>query len=81
MNGSALIDGTEDYKKYCNPEYICKNKNAISYEVDKGNPHTLNNWIDSFDMFCATKLEISMMATNFFIGQTIMFLFIPKLQD
>lgn len=68
MNGAELTHGTENYEKYCNAKYICQNQERITYEVDETHPHTLNNWIKSFDLFCASNFSISVMAMNFFIG-------------
>lgn len=70
MHGSDLVDGTPDYETYCNTEYVCNklNSDTISYEVDWDHPHSLRNWIESFDLLCASHLEISAMAMYFFLG-------------
>lgn len=83
MNGIEIANGSADFDKYCNPQYICNNNKmqSLTYQVDWKQPYSLRNWIDSFSMFCASNFQISLIAMNFFIGQALMCLFIPKLQD
>ena len=83
MNGVDLESDSNDYQTYCNVDYVCNNKDneAITFEVDRDHPHTLWNWIESFDLLCASHFEISAMAMNFFVGQAITCLIIPPLQD
>lgn len=51
------------------------------YKVDWDHPHSLHNWIDSFDMLCMSSGDISAIAIYFFLGQAITSLIVPYLQD
>ena len=83
MNGASIASGSADFDKYCNQDYICKNPDlkSFTYQIDWKQQYSLRNWIDSFNLFCASNFQISLIAMNFFIGQAIMCIFIPKLQD
>ena len=83
MHGSELTRGTNDYEMYCNTDYVCNklNNDTISYEIDWEHPHSLRNWIESFDLLCASHLDIGAMGMYFFLGQAITCLIIPRLQD
>ena len=89
LHGTDLVPGSQDHHAYCHQEYICNSgavqgkptEQGFMYEVDWSHPHSLYNWIDSFDMLCMSPTDISAMAIYYFLGQTITSLIVPQLQD
>jgi len=79
MDGQELVDGSQEYSKYCSVQNVCQAPNAwLQVEVDKQSPVSLRNWIESFDLLCASSFEISMLAMAFFVGQTLTCMYIPR---
>lgn len=65
----------------CEPNYFCHNKNNITYEIDYDDEISLNNWVQEFDLVCASSFTISSFGMIFFAGYAIGSAIIPKLAD
>ena len=75
------ITGVKIDEKDCEPQWYCNPDNHITYKIDDNSDMTLTNWIDDFDLLCASKLEISSFGMLFFSGFTIGSMILPQYGD
>lgn len=83
-NGELIPQDSDDYEKYCTPSYFCnKRESDVNLDVwmNPVSTSTLRNWIIDFDLLCASHLEISFFAMSAFIGLSIAFFILPRMQD
>lgn len=67
------------FKFDCDPEQTCTpffNRYSTSgykngYFVDWGSHASLHNWIEDFDLRCASSLYVSLFASAYFLGQVL----------
>ena len=66
-------------KYECKPEDFCGTD--IVHEVDWNNPESLHNWVETLDMACATKIQVSFLGSGFFMGWVFALLIAPRIAD
>lgn len=65
----------------CSPKDFCDDPNLASFEPDTSHEDYLNNWIQKFDLTCASSVKISAIGTTFFASWLFTLLFLPRLAD
>jgi hypothetical protein len=76
----GIVEGSDDYKKYCKPEYFCDKSHEIKHRVVPSHV-TLENWISKYDLVCADKFIISSFGMLYFAGFALGALFLPNMSD
>ena len=70
-NGQPIPEDSPDYDTQCKPDYFCDSSNGISYTVDQDSRITLDNWMNKYDLICASPFVISSFSMSFFAGYAI----------
>jgi MFS family permease len=65
----------------CPREKVCALKEASSWQVDWGEPHSLLNWITWLDYHCVDNVWIGLFGTLYFLGFFLGSLIFPPLSD
>jgi len=76
-----MVDGSEEYKKKCNPDYFCNINNNVRWHIDWDNKDTLYNWMTHFELCCSPKIFISGPSMCFFFGFAVGVIILPALSD
>lgn len=63
----------------CDHEAYCLNKESVS--VDWSNDWSLQNWVPRFSLECVEPYRIGMLGSLFYLGSTIMGIFVTRLGD
>ena len=59
------------------PSYFCNDSNNITWFKDSDDQFSLNNWIDRFELTCASPFIISSFSMFNFMGWALGSLFVP----
>jgi len=76
----CTYEGSEE-TSICKPADFCQDDTVTSFEPNMDLPDSYNNWILKFDLTCASKMKIGMIAASPFVGWVTTLLFIPRLAD
>ena len=76
----CTYEGSEEPVK-CKPEEFCNNPKVKSYEPNWDLDDTYDNWVMRFDLHCASKGEIGLITSAFFMGWVFTLTWMPRFSD
>ena len=66
----------------CSRDYICSSPTPIQYVIDyNSGGENQHNWIQQYDLLCASKFQISAIGSSFFFGNFAGSFVLPRLGD
>ena len=75
----GIVSEKASYK--CVPDDFCNDLNVISYEPNMALSDSYDNWVDRFDLTCASKSKIGLIGSAYFMGLICTMVFIPRISD
>lgn len=83
LEGGKWIEidkGSDEYNAKCVPSYFCKAE-GLKYEIVEESQMTLNNWMNKYDLICASSQTLGMFGMSYFMGFAIGSLCLPYYAD
>ena len=65
----------------CVPDDFCEDPSVVSYRPNMDLEESYINWISHYDLTCATKGQIGLIASSIGVGWMLTLTFIPRLSD
>ena len=65
----------------CKPEDFCDDVAIVSFEPNMSLPDSYDNWIQRFDLTCASGTKIGFIGSSFFTGWVVTLLIVPRISD
>lgn len=75
-----IVDGTQEYKDKCNPNYFCHHDDVKS-EVVADDPLTLDNYMSEYDLICSSPSQRSIFMMMWALGYAIGCWLVPYFGD
>ena len=73
--------GSEEILYKCVPDDFCNDPNVISFKPNMALSDSYDNWVDRFDLTCASKSKIGLIGSAYFMGLICTMVFIPRVSD
>ena len=65
----------------CKPTDFCNDPTVKSFEPNMDLPDSYNNWVQRFDLHCASGGKIGLIGSSLFIGWVTTLLIVPRISD
>ena len=65
----------------CTPTEFCEDPTVVSYEPNMELSTSYYNFVQKYDLACASKTKMGMIAGSFYIGFVCTLLFLPRYSD
>lgn len=65
----------------CVPRDFCSDPTVTGFKPNMALSDSFNNWVDQFDLVCASKAKVGFIGASYFIGWILTMLFVPRIAD